>query len=210
MRNNKTIVSEYKKKINILKKHNKYYYDDDNPKISDSEYDKLKFDLLEIEKKYPYLKKISELSKLVGSPPSNKFKKIKHLKPMLSLSNVFDKESMEDFIKKVSNYLNLGSSKNDIEFFSEPKIDGISATLIYKKGDLVNGLSRGDGITGEDILENLKTISIPKKIHAKDLPDLLEVRCEIYISKKDFNKLKKICKSKKCWWIIKTKRLKSD
>ena len=192
MRNKKTIVSEYKKKINILKKHNKYYYDDDNPKISDSEYDKLKFDLLEIEKKYPYLKKISELSKLVGSPPSNKFKKIKHLKPMLSLSNVFDKESMEDFIKKVSNYLNLGSSKNDIEFFSEPKIDGISATLIYKKGDLVNGLSRGDGITGEDILENLKTISsIPKKIHAKDLPDLLEVRCEIYISKKDFNKLKK-------------------
>ena len=132
---------------------------------------------------------------------------------MLSLSNAFDKESMEDFIKKVSNYLNLESSKNDIEFFSEPKIDGISATLIYKKGVLVNGLSRGDGITGEDILENLKTISsIPKKIHAKDLPDLLEVRCEIYISKKDFNKLKKKFANPKkcCWWIVKTKRLKSD
>ena len=108
---------------------------------------------------------------------------------MLSLSNAFDKDDIVDFIKKINNFLNI--NKKDIEFFSEPKIDGISATLIYEKGILSKGLSRGDGITGEDILENLKTISnIPKKIEGKDVPNLLEVRCEIYISKKDFVKIK--------------------
>jgi DNA ligase (NAD+) len=96
---------------------------------------------------------------------------------------------MEDFLKKINNFLN---ERNDnIELFSEPKIDGISATLIYKKGKLVSGLSRGDGVTGEDILENLKTISsIPKKLKFQNLPKLLEVRCEIYIGKKDFEKIK--------------------
>ena len=92
-------------------------------------------------------------------------------------------------MKKVNNFLN--NSNKNIELFSEPKIDGISATLIYKKGILTRGLSRGDGTTGEDILENLKTIkSIPKIIKATDIPDLIEIRCEIYISKKDFLKIK--------------------
>ena len=108
---------------------------------------------------------------------------------MLSLSNAFNLEDMKDFLKKINNFLNL-SNKN-LEIFSEPKIDGISATLIYENGILTKGLSRGDGITGEDILENLKTIkSIPKKIKSNDLPNLLEIRCEIFISKKNFVKLK--------------------
>ena len=108
---------------------------------------------------------------------------------MLSLSNAFEKKDMDDFIKKVNNFLN--SRDNNLELFSEPKIDGISATLIYEKGILIRGLSRGDGITGEDILENLKTISsIPKKIDGTDVPELLEIRCEIYIGKKDFLKIK--------------------
>ena len=93
----------------------------------------------------------------MGSRPSNKFKKVKHLKPMLSLSNAFDKNDMKDFISKISNFLNT-KGKN-IEFSSEPKIDGISATLIYENGVLTKGLSRGDGVVGEDILENLKTIN---------------------------------------------------
>ena len=96
---------------------------------------------------------------------------------------------MEDFIKKINNFLN--SNNINIELTCEPKIDGISATLIYEKGILVKGLSRGDGFVGEDILENLKTISkIPKKIIGKNIPNLLEIRCEIYIGKKDFIKIK--------------------
>ncbi len=185
----KKIINQHKKKINILKKHNKYYFNDDNPKISDAEYDELKRELSDIENNYPYLKKIKSVKDIIGSKPSNKFKKIDHLVPMLSLSNAFHKKDMSDFLKKINNFLN--SKENLIELLSEPKIDGISATLIYEKGILVKGLSRGDGVVGEDILENLKTIdSIPKKIQSKSIPDLLEIRCEIYIGKKDFINIK--------------------
>ena len=108
---------------------------------------------------------------------------------MLSLSNAFEEQDMEDFIKKINNFLN--TKHNDIELISEPKIDGISATLIYEKGYLKKGLSRGDGYTGEDILENIKTIyEIPKKISSEKIPDILEVRCEVYIGKKDFLNIK--------------------
>ena len=186
--NNKTI-SEYKEKINLLIKHNKLYFSKDNPVISDAKYDELKKNVLELEKKFPYLKKYGSSKNVIGSPPSKNFKKIKHLRPMLSLSNAFDSDDMKDFIKKTNNFLNI-DNKN-IELFSEPKIDGISASLIYEKGVLSKGLSRGDGITGEDILANLQTISsIPKKIKGNNVPNLLEIRCEIYISKKDFVKIK--------------------
>ena len=108
---------------------------------------------------------------------------------MLSLTNAFDKEDMKDFANKIKNFLNFKDEK--IEFSSEPKIDGISATLIYENGNLTKGLSRGDGLVGEDILENLKTIQeIPKKIKSDNIPSLIEVRCEIYIGKKDFDKIK--------------------
>ena len=108
---------------------------------------------------------------------------------MLSLSNAFDKNDMKDFLNKVNNFLNLKGK--ELELFSEPKIDGISATLIYEKGKLIRGLSRGDGITGEDILENLKTIrKIPKQIEGSNVPDILEIRSEIYIGKKDFKNIK--------------------
>ena len=108
---------------------------------------------------------------------------------MLSLANAFKKNDMHDFQKKINNFLSF-KNKN-LEFLSEPKIDGISATLVYKSSTLIRGLSRGDGKTGEDILENLKTIDeIPKKIIGKNIPDLLEVRCEIFIGKKDFENIK--------------------
>ena len=189
MNSKEKIIEKYQSNIKNLKKHNDLYFNKDNPKISDAEYDKIKKETIELEKKHDFLKKIDSVKDIVGATPTNKFKKIKHLKPMLSLSNAFDKDDIVDFIKKINNFLNI--NKKDIEFFSEPKIDGISATLIYEKGILSKGLSRGDGITGEDILENLKTISnIPKKIEGKDVPNLLEVRCEIYISKKDFVKIK--------------------
>ncbi|RPG96248.1 MAG: NAD-dependent DNA ligase LigA [Candidatus Pelagibacter sp. TMED165] len=183
------IIKIYKDKINILKKHNKLYFENDNPDISDSQYDVLKREITDLEKKNNFLKELNLTKKLVGSPPSKKFKKIKHLKPMLSLSNAFDKNDMYDFLSKVKNFLNLHNQ--NIELVSEPKIDGISATLIYEKGLLNKGLSRGDGVTGEDILKNLKTIDqIPKVIKGKNIPSLMEVRVEIYIGKKDFQKIK--------------------
>ena len=189
MSDKEDIRKKYRQKIESLIRHNKLYYSDDNPIISDSDYDQLKSEILNLEKIYSFLKKEKSLKNIIGSPPSNKFKKINHLKPMLSLSNAFNKEDMIDFLKKVNNFLNIKSKT--IELYSEPKIDGISATLIYQNGILINGLSRGDGTVGEDILENLKTISdIPKKIDFKNVPKLIEIRCEVYIGKKDFKKLK--------------------
>ena len=183
------VIKIFKEKIKEIKYHNNLYFNQDNPEILDTEYDNLKKVLINLENKHSFLKDLNLLDKLVGSPPKNKFKKIKHLSPMLSLSNAFNKNDMEDFLKKINNFLNIKNDK--IELIAEPKIDGISATLIYEKGILTKGLSRGDGMIGEDILENLKTISqIPKKIISKNLPNLLEVRCEIYIGKKDFNNLK--------------------
>ncbi len=189
MANNTKIISTYKKKLKTLKQHNKYYFIEDRPRITDAEYDLLKNEILQLEKNYDYLSDFGSIKQLVGSPLTNKFKKIKHLSPMLSLSNAFNKEDMQDFLKKIKNYLN--SKHENFELFAEPKIDGISATLIYKNGKLVSGLSRGDGLVGEDILLNLETINaIPKILKGKDIPNLLEIRCEIFISKKDFLKIK--------------------
>ena len=189
MNQKKEIINQYKKKISLLKKHNKLYFEKDNPEITDFEYDELKREIFEFENKNQFLKELKLNKGIIGAPPSNKFKKTKHLKPMLSLSNAFDKKDMDDFINKVSNFLKISIKK--LEFSSEPKIDGISATLIYENGTLTKGLSRGDGITGEDILENIKTInSIPRKIKGKDVPSILEIRGEIYIGKKDFTTLK--------------------
>ncbi len=188
--NDKTkILEEFKRRINQLKEYNNLYYNHDNPKISDSKYDNFKKEVSEFENKYDFLKDLNLLNKIVGSPPLNKFKKLEHITPMLSLSNAFNLKNMEDFIKKINNFLNL--DYNDIELIAEPKIDGISASLIYKDGILKKGLSRGDGVIGEDILENLKTIKeIPKKIISKNVPNLLEIRCEVYIGKKEFVKIK--------------------
>ena len=189
MKSKNILLKDYKKKILELKKHNNLYFNHDNPNITDQEYDDLKKELINLENKYLFLKKLNLLGKIVGAKPMNKFKKIQHLKPMLSLANAFDKNDMLDFTKKIQNFLNI--NLENIELFSEPKIDGISATLIYENGKLLRGLSRGDGVLGEDILENIKTIvTIPKIIKNKNIPKLMEIRCEIYIGKKDFLKIK--------------------
>ena len=185
----KEIEKDYKKKINKFKKYNQAYFEQDNPLITDKEYDSIKQEIIELEKQYKYLKNQNSPSISVGYAASNKFKKIKHLKPMLSLSNAFEKDDMKDFLSKICNFLN--TKDLNIELSSEPKIDGISASLIYKNGLLVKGLSRGDGITGEDILQNLTTINeIPKKICDKNIPKVLEIRTEVYIGKKDFETIK--------------------
>ena len=185
----KEIEKLYKEKINQLKKYDEAYFENDNPIVSDADYDKLKKKILDFENEYVYLTNKDSPSQKVGYKSSDKFKKIKHLKPMLSLSNAFEINDMKDFLSKVRNFLN---SKNiDIELSSEPKIDGISATLIYENGLLTKGLSRGDGIIGEDIIENLKTIkNIPKKIVGKNIPKIIEIRGEVYIGKKDFETIR--------------------
>ena len=160
MKSRQKIEIEYKKKTKKLLSLNKAYFEKDKPKASDLEFDNLKQELIELSNKHPFLKKIYDINNLVGYKPSTKFEKVKHSKAMLSLSNAFDKKDMIDFKKKIGNFLNL---KAEIELSSEPKIDGISATLRYQNGELIYGLSRGDGVYGENITENLITIKdIPK------------------------------------------------
>ena len=172
----------YKKKINELNSHNKLYFEKNSPKITDSQYDKLKREILDLEKKYVFLKSDSSPSSTLGYTPSKNFIKSKHRVKMLSLANAFDINVLENFEKKIFNYLN---EKINFEYSVEPKIDGISASLTYKNGFLVMGTSRGDGTTGEVITENLKTINdIPKIITNKDFPKDIDIRGEVFIKKK--------------------------
>ena len=182
------IKKYYKKRIIELNKHNKLYFENSSPKISDKEYDEIKKEIINLEKKFSYLKSNSSPTNSLGYTPSKNFIKSKHRVKMLSLSNAFDIDDLENFEKKIFNYLN---NKIEIEYSVEPKIDGISASLTYKNGQLVMGTSRGDGTTGEVITENLKTIKdIPKKIVNTDFPIDVDIRGEVFIKKNDFNKLK--------------------
>ena len=182
------ITKYYNKKISEIKKHNKLYFEESSPAISDEKYDKIKKEILDLEKKYSFLTSISSPSNSIGYAPSKSFVKSNHRVKMLSLSNAFGKEDLENFEKKVFNYLN---EKIDIEYSVEPKIDGISASLTYRNGELALGTSRGDGTIGEVITENLKTISdIPQKINNKDFPKDIDIRGEVFIKKIDFNNLK--------------------
>ena len=187
---NNDLIKNYQRKIKLIKRYNKLYYNDDSPSVTDSVYDKLKKEVIELEDENSFLKKFGSVKNIIGSQPSNKFKKIKHLRPMLSLSNAFGEEDMLNFLKKIKNYLN--NKEFVFDFFSEPKVDGISASLTYTNGILTKGVSRGDGETGEDILQNLMTINeIPKEIKKHtDIPKVLEVRGEVYIGKKDFQLIK--------------------
>ncbi len=187
----KLIKNEYQKKIKLLKKYNRKYYDQNLSIISDTEYDELKKKIIELEKKYDFLDDKESPSKTVGYKPSRNFKKIKHKVPMLSLSNAFSKEDLENFNKKIMNYLDI-DNLDSINFSAEPKIDGISASLIYKKGKFTTGLSRGDGSEGEEITQNLGTIDdIPKIIKDKSFPEEIDIRGEVFIKNSDFKKLSK-------------------
>ena len=190
MEDTKSIKKIYFDKVEKFNKHNELYYLKDNPSITDQEFDELKHSILELEKKYKYLRHKKSPSKIVGFKPSKNFIKKKHKVPMLSLSNIFDKEDLINFEKKIKNYLKIDGNKT-FEYSVEPKIDGISASLTYINGKLETGLSRGDGIEGEVITDNLKTIKdIPHFINSKNFPRNIEIRGEVYIKKNDFEKLK--------------------
>ena len=187
---NKLIEKEYLKKIDLFKEYNQSYYSDSISIISDEEFDILKKEILEIEKKYKSLKNKFSPSVSVGFKPSKNFKKVRHKVPMLSLGNVFNEEDLKNFEKKIINFLSL-KEIDIINYSAEPKIDGISASLIYINGKFIKGLSRGDGLEGEDITQNLKTISdIPQKISAKNFPDEIDIRGEVFIENNDFQTIK--------------------
>ena len=185
---NESIKKDYLKKIELIKKYSQLYYDKNKSDISDFDFDKIKKEIIDLENKYSFLKSKDSPSKTIGFKPSKNFQKVKHKIPMLSLGNAFNEEDLINFEKKIFNFLN---EKTDLNYSVEPKIDGISASLTYKNGILIYGVSRGDGKEGEIITENLKTIKdIPHKVTNSNFPKDIEIRGEVYINKDDFQKIK--------------------
>jgi DNA ligase (NAD+) len=182
------VRARYKKLVKEIARHDALYHGQDNPEISDADYDALRRELEALEKDHPSLKTKSSPSNTVGAAPARGFKKVTHAVPMLSLSNVFSEEELDEFIERVSRFLNISEA---IEFVCEPKIDGLSCSLRYEKGQLVQAATRGDGAEGEDITANVKTISDVPHSLPKGVPDILEVRGEIYMKRADFVTLNK-------------------
>ena len=184
------ITKQYLRKIKLINKFNKFYFDKNKPVVSDKVYDDLKKEIIILENNHIFLRSKNSPSQVVGHRPSKSFKKASHKVPMLSLSNAFSEEDLINFEKKITNFLSRKEGFR-IQYSAEPKIDGISASLTYKNGSLVRGLSRGDGKEGEDITNNLKTIKdIPQHISSKDFPEEIDIRGEVFIQNSDFENLK--------------------
>jgi len=169
--------------------HDKLYYAQEKPEISDAEYDALRVRNEAIEALFPELIRPDSPSGRIGAAPSETFDKVTHAIPMLSLGNAFSEEDVQDFVERVRRYFRRGEA-DDAKFTAEPKIDGLSISLRYEKGKLAVGATRGDGYTGENVTANIRTISdIPNEVTAEDFPDVFEVRGEIYMTHKDFAEL---------------------
>jgi DNA ligase (NAD+) len=182
---------EHKRLALEIESHNKHYYQDDAPKISDAVYDALRQRIDAIEAKFSELVTPDSPSRKVGAPPARGFAKIRHAVPMLSLNNIFHEEDVEDFVEGVRRFLALDVNESS-DIVAEPKIDGLSLSLRYENGVLVTGATRGDGFEGEDVTANVRTIAeIPHKLHGPDIPAICEVRGEIYMEIRDFIELNK-------------------
>jgi len=178
-------IQELREQINY---HNYLYYVLDNPEISDAEYDRLFDELLELEKKYPELITPDSPTQRVGATPLEEFKTVRHSLPMLSLNKATSETEFLDFHRRVLELSGVGEKK--IKYTVEPKFDGLAVEVVYRKGAYSIGSTRGDGVVGEDVTQNLKTImTIPLKLLGKTPPNLLEVRGEVIINKDDFEKL---------------------
>jgi DNA ligase (NAD+) len=166
--------------------HDKRYYQDDAPKISDAEYDTLRKRFNAIEARFPEFVTSDSPSQKVGVAPSGRFKKVRHAVPMLSLDNAFAEEDVIDFVGRIRRFLKLGD-EDEIDFSAEPKIDGLSMSLRYEGGELVTAATRGDGAEGEDVTANIRTLEdVPKKLKGRNIPDICEVRGEVYMTKQAF------------------------
>src|SRR5262245_9797842 len=171
-----------------IEKHNHQYHVLDNPLITDGEYDHLFRRLLELERQYPELVTPDSPTQKVGAAPAEKFATVQHTVPMLSLNNATDEEELSDFQERLQRFLKYSDV---IEYAVEPKIDGLAVELVYVAGKFTVGSTRGDGVNGEDITLNLKTIrSIPLSLRANEpLPSRLEVRGEVYLPLQAFQRM---------------------
>jgi DNA ligase (NAD+) len=172
-----------------IAEHDRRYYQDDAPTISDAEYDRLRRRYDAIEARFPQLRTAESLTQRVGAAPSARFAKVRHAVPMLSLDNAFAEQDVIDFVGRIRRFLRLADDEK-IAFSAEPKIDGLSMSLRYEKGTLVTGATRGDGTEGEDVTANVKTLEdIPKKLKGRGVPAVCEVRGEVYMTKAAFLEL---------------------
>jgi DNA ligase (NAD+) len=168
-----------------LEGHDRRYYQDDAPSVTDSEYDALRQRFNAIEKRFPELVSAESPSQKVGAAPSGRFRKVRHALPMLSLDNAFAEQDVVDFAGRIARFLKLPDDK--IDFSAEPKIDGLSMSLRYEGGELVTAATRGDGAEGEDVTANIRTLEdVPQKLKGRNVPDVCEVRGEVYMTKKAF------------------------
>src|SRR5436190_12877987 len=168
-----------------LEGHDKRYYQEDAPSVTDAEYDALRQRVNAIEKRFPEFVTSDSPSQKVGAAPSGRFKKVRHTVPMLSLDNAFAEQDVLDFVGRIERFLKLSDDK--IDFSAEPKIDGLSMSLRYEDGELVTAATRGDGAEGEDVTANIRTLEdVPKKLKGRNIPDICEVRGEVYMTKKAF------------------------
>src|SRR5256714_3436508 len=176
---------EHKRLALELEGHDKRYYQEDAPTVSDAEYDALRQRYNAIEKRFPEFVTSDSPSQKVGAAPSGRFKKVRHTVPMLSLDNAFAEQDVLDFVGRIERFLKLSDDK--IASTAEPKIDGLSMSLRYEGGDLVTAATRGDGAEGEDVTANIRTLEdVPKKLKGRNIPDICEVRGEVYMTKKAF------------------------
>ena len=182
-------AAELERLAGEIARHDALYYRQDQPEISDAEYDALRERNAAIEARFPHLVREDSPTVRVGAAPVEAFGKVMHAVPMLSLGNVFDDEGVRDFLERIRRFLGLETVEG-LAFTAEPKIDGLSITLRYEKGRLVQGATRGDGYQGENVTANVRTIpDIPKAIRARSFPDPFEVRGEIYMSRAAFQRL---------------------
>ena len=179
-------LAELTKKI---RENDELYYLKDSPSLSDAEYDALRKRLIFIEQRFPHLVISGSPSQTVGVRPADAFSKVRHAQPMLSLSNAFSKQDVAGFVSKVKRFIGV-DERSEVYFLAEPKIDGLSASLRYEDGLFVQGATRGDGLVGEDVTENLATIfDIPNRLEGNFDSTVLEVRGEVYMAREDFMQL---------------------